>query len=271
MKRELGSVTSLVIAHRLTTVKNADRIVVMKKGKIVEDGTHDDLVRIEGGIYAKMASTQAKSDDQPEEEEEKVAAPAVVVEDKPEEPKLKRAATVTKLDMNEVKEKDPVALKKLQEAEKTRLEKEQKIIDDLDYLYDEKKQSKTFQNKVGKYMRPTWKVVIAITLTVGTAIFATLYGWWIMKTMTEMNMSIFNEDETTVEAVLPWCFVMLGASIALFICKSFSGLLLAQIAEEITQGFRAEMYESVVRKPIGWHDQRENGAGIMTATLSSDV
>jgi ABC-type multidrug transport system fused ATPase/permease subunit len=57
MKRELGSVTSLVIAHRLTTVKNADRIVVMKKGKIVEDGTHNDLVNIEGGIYAKMAAT----------------------------------------------------------------------------------------------------------------------------------------------------------------------------------------------------------------------
>ncbi len=104
--------TSLVIAHRLTTVKNADRIVVMKKGKIVEDGTHDDLVRIEGGIYAKMASTQAKSDDQPEEEEEKVAAPIEPkVEDKAaDEPKLKRASTITKLNMNEVKEKDPVAL-----------------------------------------------------------------------------------------------------------------------------------------------------------------
>ena len=195
MKRELGSVTSIVIAHRLTTVKNADRIVVMKKGKIVEDGNHDELVRIEGGIYAKMASTQAKSDDQPEEEE-KVAAPVeTMVEDKPaDEPKLKRASTVTKINMNEVKETDPVARQKLQEAEKMRTEKEQKINDDLDYLYDEAKQDATFRKKVGKFMRPTWKVVISLTLTVGTAIFATLYGWWIMKTMSEMNMSIFNPD-----------------------------------------------------------------------------
>jgi ABC-type multidrug transport system fused ATPase/permease subunit len=40
MKRELGSVTSIVIAHRLTTVMNADRIIVMKKGRIAEDGNH---------------------------------------------------------------------------------------------------------------------------------------------------------------------------------------------------------------------------------------
>lgn len=59
MKRELGGVTSLVIAHRLSTVKNADRIIVMKKGKIVEDGNHDELVQIQDGIYAKMANTQA--------------------------------------------------------------------------------------------------------------------------------------------------------------------------------------------------------------------
>lgn len=96
--------------------------------------------------------------------------------------------------MNEVKETDPVARQKLQDAEKMRIEKEQKINDDLDYLYDEAKQDATFRKKVGKFMRPTWKVVISLTLTVGTAIFATLYGWWIMKTMSEMNMSIFNPD-----------------------------------------------------------------------------
>ena len=151
------------------------------------------------------------------------------------------------------------------------MEYESKIIDDMDYIYDPKKQDGTFKQKVGKFMKPTWKVVIALILTVGTAVFATLYGWWIMRTMTEMNMSVLDDSETAVEAVLPWCFVMLGASTMLFICKGIAGLLLSQIAEEITQGFRAEMYESVIRKPIGWHDQRDNGAGIMTATLSSDV
>jgi ATP-binding cassette subfamily B protein len=49
--------TTLVIAHRLATVRGADRIVVLDQGRIVETGTHDQLVRA-GGLYARLASLQ---------------------------------------------------------------------------------------------------------------------------------------------------------------------------------------------------------------------
>lgn len=49
--------TTLVIAHRLATVLKADRIIVMDQGKIVETGTHDDLVAREG-LYARLAELQ---------------------------------------------------------------------------------------------------------------------------------------------------------------------------------------------------------------------
>lgn len=62
MKVELGNVTSIVIAHRLTTVKNADNIIVLKKGKIVEQGTHNSL-KDAGGLYAKLAADQDKTDE----------------------------------------------------------------------------------------------------------------------------------------------------------------------------------------------------------------
>ena len=49
--------TSLVIAHRLATVRNADRIVLIEKGKVVEEGSHEELMRLNGG-YAKLFNTQ---------------------------------------------------------------------------------------------------------------------------------------------------------------------------------------------------------------------
>jgi ATP-binding cassette subfamily B protein len=49
--------TSIIIAHRLSTIKNCDRIIVMKKGKIVEEGSHDALLE-RGGYYAKLYKLQ---------------------------------------------------------------------------------------------------------------------------------------------------------------------------------------------------------------------
>ena len=49
--------TTLVIAHRVATVRKADRIVVLDRGQIVEQGTHRQLTD-QGGLYARLASLQ---------------------------------------------------------------------------------------------------------------------------------------------------------------------------------------------------------------------
>ena len=51
--------TSIVIAHRLSTIAKLDRIIVLKNGKIVEDGSHDELINKKRGIYAKLWARQS--------------------------------------------------------------------------------------------------------------------------------------------------------------------------------------------------------------------
>ena len=51
--------TSIVIAHRLSTIAKLDRIIVLKNGKIVEDGSHDELINKKRGVYAKLWARQS--------------------------------------------------------------------------------------------------------------------------------------------------------------------------------------------------------------------
>jgi ATP-binding cassette subfamily B protein len=52
--------TTFAIAHRLSTLQAADRLIVLEKGRIAEQGTHDELVNKEGGVYAKLHKTQVE-------------------------------------------------------------------------------------------------------------------------------------------------------------------------------------------------------------------
>jgi len=65
--------TTIVIAHRLSTVLKADRILVMEQGRIVQQGTHDELMSM-GGLYRRLYEVQFR--DIPEANGNAAAAPA---------------------------------------------------------------------------------------------------------------------------------------------------------------------------------------------------
>lgn len=50
--------TMIIIAHRLSTIKKADKIIVLENGKVAETGSHSELARVKGGLYAKLIKLQ---------------------------------------------------------------------------------------------------------------------------------------------------------------------------------------------------------------------
>jgi len=52
--------TTIAIAHRLSTLRKADRLVILEKGKVVEEGSHEELAALDGGLYAKLLSMQSE-------------------------------------------------------------------------------------------------------------------------------------------------------------------------------------------------------------------
>jgi ATP-binding cassette subfamily B protein len=58
LERLMKGRTTFVVAHRLSTIRNADRIVAMRAGRIEEIGSHDELVKA-GGLYSQLHTRQA--------------------------------------------------------------------------------------------------------------------------------------------------------------------------------------------------------------------
>ncbi|MDB5956919.1 ABC transporter transmembrane domain-containing protein [Ramlibacter sp.] len=71
-----GRVTIVAIAHRLSTVRDADRIVVLHHGRIAELGTHAQLMAIDGGLYQRLYQLQQLEDDPPEDVAAALSGPA---------------------------------------------------------------------------------------------------------------------------------------------------------------------------------------------------
>ncbi|WP_171962182.1 ABC transporter ATP-binding protein [Bordetella trematum] len=59
MGRLMQGRTTLVVAHRLSTVRALDRLLVMDRGRVIEEGSHDALIRREGGVYRRLFERQA--------------------------------------------------------------------------------------------------------------------------------------------------------------------------------------------------------------------
>lgn len=59
MERLMQGRTTLVVAHRLSTVRALDRLLVFDHGRIAEEGTHESLIRMKSGIYRGLFERQA--------------------------------------------------------------------------------------------------------------------------------------------------------------------------------------------------------------------
>jgi ABC-type multidrug transport system fused ATPase/permease subunit len=58
LEKLMAGRTSIVIAHRLSTIRKADRIIVIEKGKVLESGTHEELMQQESGLYRSLSKLQ---------------------------------------------------------------------------------------------------------------------------------------------------------------------------------------------------------------------
>ncbi|ORX57903.1 P-loop containing nucleoside triphosphate hydrolase protein [Piromyces finnis] len=252
--------TTIIIAHRLTTIRNADCIIVMDKGVIVESGTHDELMEKQEVYYNLVKNQEMNIEEDNEEDDDNI---------------------INKSEEEEEKEKE----KKLSNEEKIPVEKintRTSIASTVKSLVKMNNKSKSKMNW-GRYFLYNksywWAILIGIIGSILNGIIPPLYSFVLASAI-----NVFNEQgDDLINDGKYWgkFFVFIGIANFISYYLQFSGFSMA--GENLTYSIRKMMYNSILRQEVGFFDTNSigdnqtqangnvGGTGTLTAKLASDA
>lgn len=243
--------TTIVIAHRLATVKDADRIIVMGAGEIVEEGTHNSLLEDETGAYFKLVQNQKLQQHAAELAAEETDESDSDINDIPLSPQISPALYRQHTHGN---------------RSVASLALEQRRIDNaaFDAPYDKAGFFPLFWRLL-KVNKDHWVwyvpgIIGAMAAGMVYPAMAILFG----KTLAD-----FEQPRDTIRATLDrkglWFFLIaVGSAIAMF----FNYWSFSRTGWELSSTLRKRLYSAVTRHDVEWFDEEEHATGAVTSDIS---
>ncbi|XP_014681412.1 PREDICTED: multidrug resistance protein 1-like [Priapulus caudatus] len=228
--------TTIVVAHRLSTIRNADRIMAMKEGAVVEQGTHDELMDMKS-VYYELVTLQTV------EGMEENAADAEL-ERKGRSLSISSSLTYSKQ-------------KSLKEIE-------------LDDIEEAKTLVQPTWTQMMKANSPEWPYIICgccSSAVVGVAmpLFAVFYSE-IFKVY-----GIKDDDDELLKEARFWSLMFLVLGVAQGSCYFFSSVFFGTSGEQLTMRLRMQSFTNVLRQDMGWFDDPKHSTGKLTTRLATDA
>ncbi|TVY47366.1 ABC transporter [Lachnellula occidentalis] len=226
--------TTITIAHRLSTIMKADNIVVLKKGRVVQQGTHDELLADSEGAYWALANAQHLSlGDEGENSEDWVDF---------EDPSLDNT-TIDKFSV------DIPAVTISEEPEF----KKKGFLGSFGLLFWEQRQH--------------WPWYILMLLgSVGAGAAFPLQAFIFAKLISIFSYwGVYLQEQTNW-----WCLMFTILAIGVGVSHFMLGWASNTIAFNITSTYRQEYFQNILLKPISYYDDEKNSVGALTARIATD-
>lgn len=257
LDRVMKGRTTIIVAHRLSTIKNADVIHAMKDGKIYESGTHTELMD-KKGLYYKLVVTQTNICNEEKEETD------LREEDKTED--YENSEKILE-DCSECEEDDLKEITDIPE-ELLKLNKIRKMSIIQFHNNCVKKNSKYCMWKLIKFNSPEWAFLlfgcIGCIVNGGLVpIYAYFYG------QVFESLTLKGEELKKEARFWSFMFVLLGITAgSTIVCQTW---LLTFASEKLMMRLRAMAFTNILRQSVGWFDNKDSNPGCLTTKLARDA
>ncbi|KXN66797.1 hypothetical protein CONCODRAFT_11285 [Conidiobolus coronatus NRRL 28638] len=254
--------TTIVIAHRLATIKNADKIVVMDRGTIVEMGNHHELMQLDGGIYRKLVDIQNVKQAQIGQTSIKYQLQAEDIDTDD----LEMRDTVVEGDNGEI------SIVKVPTNGSTAFARHTKTKSIHDKASTgEHKNSSVFYliRRIFSLNKTEWKqLILGVIGACGQGSIFPCFAI-IFSSMLE---SFYNPDpDSRTSDINYWACMFIVIAVCVGISNILQGAGFGSSAEILTARLRFMSLETMLKQEIGWFDRDENSTGILTSRLSKEA
>ncbi|XP_050236010.1 ABC transporter B family member 11-like [Mercurialis annua] len=258
--------TTVIVAHRLTTVRNADIISVIHRGKMVEKGTHSELLENADGAYAQLIRLQEvnKESEQPSHEFSRSEISSDSFRQSSQRRSLRRSISRGS-SRNSSRRNDSLSLTFGLPAG---LNGPENDLEDLETFTSKEKNPEVPIRRLASLNKPEIPVLIAgaIAASVNGTILP-IYGTLISKAI----KTFFEPPHKLREDSKFWALMFMTLGLASLVVYPLRTYFFSVAGSKLIQRIRSLCFEKVVHMEIGWFDDPEHSSGAIGARLSADA
>ncbi|XP_068667390.1 putative multidrug resistance protein [Aristolochia californica] len=244
--------TTIIIAHRLSTLRNADTIVVLESGKLIESGTHDQLMQIKNGegAYSKMVQLQQS------------AGVPITTYRRAETPSINMIMNSPYSPYSSLKTSrySSPAHSFMQEGGFSEINEED---------YKEFLPPSPSQWRLLKMNAPEWKNALMGCLGAMTyGGIQTIHSFCLGAVL---SVYFLDDDDLIRSRSRKFCFIFLIIGLITVVANVIQHYNFAVMGEKLTKRVREKMLEKMLSFEVGWFDQDENTTGAICARIATEA
>jgi ATP-binding cassette subfamily B (MDR/TAP) protein 1 len=231
--------TTIIVAHRLSTIRNADMISVVQAGQVIESGSHEDLIYKPNGAYAALVQLQQAAADKPNErlESHSMRDSSFRARSSSMYSRSSSNASVSGINPEGVQE-------------------------------DEAPSASSF-SRLLLLNSPEWKqALLGCTGAIGFGAIVPLYSFFIGSVL---SIFLLQDHKEIKSKIKEYCFIFVAMGLISYLMSVLQNYYFQAMAEYLTKRVRERMFSKILTFEVGWFDKDENSTGDICSRLETEA